>query len=167
MASSPQQDLLYTLWLGICWNFFSPSKLSYRFRNIQKPSTKSTERQKESLKGMDPDEQIEAALKDRISIYPIDAQSIPYQLLPPSQPRDFRRASYRANLPNSDSDSDSDLWMKFERHDLDSDLLEKFQKHHLNKNNISQSLLRHSTVRLRLYIKSELQSMRCETPALP
>jgi hypothetical protein len=38
-----------------------------------------------------------------------DAQLIPYQFLPSAQPKDFRRASYRANLPDSDSDLDSDL----------------------------------------------------------
>jgi hypothetical protein len=35
-----------TLWLGICYNFISPSKSSHRFRNVQKPSTLSTERKK-------------------------------------------------------------------------------------------------------------------------
>src|SRR5271163_5343029 len=36
-----------TLWLGICYNFISPSKSSHRLRNIQKPSTMSIERKKD------------------------------------------------------------------------------------------------------------------------
>lgn len=32
MASSPQQDLLYILWLGICWNFL-PSAGNIRIQS--------------------------------------------------------------------------------------------------------------------------------------
>jgi hypothetical protein len=47
--------------------FLLPLPNSARFRNIQKPSTMSPERKKGCWRGMDPDEQIEAALKDGLS----------------------------------------------------------------------------------------------------
>jgi hypothetical protein len=37
------------------------------FQNIQKPSTMSSERKKGRWRGMDPDEQVEAALRDGLS----------------------------------------------------------------------------------------------------